>query len=43
MDADYNASCNIGDRKNDIEITLYTPYKKVKEILLKRYNLSLIS
>ncbi len=36
MDADYNASKNIEARKEDKEITLYTPYKKVKEILIKR-------
>lgn len=41
MDADYNASCNIKDRKNDAEITLYTPYNKIKELLLNRYNLKL--
>lgn len=36
FDADYNASNNIKSRKYDNEITLYTPYKKVKEILMKR-------
>lgn len=36
--ADINASKNILDRKNDKEIELYTPYKKVKEILIKRYE-----
>jgi transposase len=43
MDADYNASCNILSRRNDTEITEYTPYKEVKELLLNRYNLSLVS
>lgn len=41
MDADYNAACNIKIRKFDSEITLYTPYKKVKQIILSRYNLKL--
>ena len=36
MDAYINASHNIGDRFEDKEITLYTSYKKVKEILKKR-------
>lgn len=36
IDADYNASKNIEARKEDEEITLYTPYKEVKEILIKR-------
>ena len=36
MDADYNASMNIKMRKNDKEIGLYTPYRKVKEIIEKR-------
>jgi len=35
-DADYNASINILNRFFDKEITLFTPYKKVKKILLKR-------
>lgn len=43
MDADYNAACNIQDRKNDTKITLYTPYNRVKEILLNRHKLSLNS
>jgi len=34
--ADYNAGKNVLARKDDKEITLYTPYKKVKEILLAR-------
>lgn len=37
MDANINAAKNILDRKNDSEITLYTPYKKVEQILEKRY------
>ncbi|MDF2672307.1 MAG: transposase [Clostridiales bacterium] len=36
MDADYNASKNIEMRKYDRSICLYTPYRKVKEILEKR-------
>lgn len=36
FDADYNASNNIKLRKYDKEINLYTPYKKVKEILIRR-------
>lgn len=36
MDADLNASENIKLRKYDKEINLYTPYKKVKEILINR-------
>lgn len=36
FDADYNASNNIKLRKYDKEISLYTPYRKVKEILMKR-------
>lgn len=38
MNADYNASKNIEMRKNDKEICLYTPYRKVKEILKSRYT-----
>jgi hypothetical protein len=37
-DADYNASVNILNRINDNEITLYTPYKQVKEILMSRIH-----
>lgn len=37
-DADVNGALNILSRKYDSEISLYTPYKKVKEILLKRYS-----
>ena len=36
MDADENAAVNILHRGNDKEITLYTPYRQVKSILLKR-------
>jgi len=42
MDADYNASRNILIRKDDPEISINTPYKSVKEILLNRYNSSLV-
>ena len=38
IDADINAAHNIEHRYLDGEITLYTPYVKVKEILLKRQN-----
>ena len=38
MDSDYNAACNIKARKYDKEITIYTPYKKVKEILINRHK-----
>ena len=34
--ADINASVNIKHRGDDTEITLYTPYKEVKKILLRR-------
>ena len=34
--ADTNASVNIKNRGDDTEITLYTPYKEVKKILLHR-------
>ena len=34
--ADINASVNIKHRGDDTEITLYTPYKEVKKILLYR-------
>jgi len=40
MDADYNASLNILARYFDSGITLYTPRKKVKEILQERLRLS---
>ena len=38
VDADYNASVNILNRFYDDKITLYTPYKKVKQILLLRMS-----
>lgn len=37
-DADVNGALNILSRKYDSEINLYTPYKRVKEILLQRYS-----
>jgi IS605 OrfB family transposase len=37
-DADYFASLNILSRCGDPDIGLYTPYKKVKEILMERYE-----
>lgn len=36
LDADVNGASNIEARYKDDEITLYTPYKEVKKILLKR-------
>lgn len=36
--ADVVGAMNILSRKYDSEISLYTPYKRVKEILLKRYS-----
>lgn len=36
--ADYNASKNVYNRHFDDEISLFTPYKKVKEILLSRLS-----
>jgi len=41
-DADVNGALNILARKYDSEIGLYTPYKKVKEILLERYSVGAI-
>jgi len=38
LHADINASKNILNRKYDKEITLYTPFKKVRDILEKRVN-----
>ncbi|MGO5067243.1 MULTISPECIES: transposase, partial [unclassified Clostridium] len=38
--ADINASKNILNRKYDKDITLYTNYKKVKDILEKRIKIS---
>ncbi|MFH1682725.1 MAG: transposase [Candidatus Woesearchaeota archaeon] len=40
--ADVVGALNILRRKNDSEIGLYTPYKKVKEILLQRYSVGAI-
>ncbi len=37
-DADVNGALNILSRNYDSEIGLYTPYKKVKAILLERYS-----
>ena len=36
QDADTNAARNILARQGDKEISLYTPYKQVKAILLRR-------
>lgn len=36
-DADHVAALNLKARLRDEEITRYTPYKKVKEILLQHY------
>jgi IS605 OrfB family transposase len=36
LDADWNAARNILARKDDQEIGLHTPYKEVREILLRR-------
>lgn len=36
VQADYNAAMNILARDKDEDINRYTPYQKVKEILLKR-------
>jgi len=41
-DAEVNGALNILQRKYDSEISLYTPYKKVKEILLQRYSVGAI-
>lgn len=38
MDADINAANNIEKRYLDSEITIYTPYRKVKELILQRKN-----
>lgn len=40
VNADYNAGANILIRYYDKEISLFTPYKKVKEILLSRLSVS---
>lgn len=36
--ADWNAAINIRNRLGDPEIGLYTPYKKIKKILIERTN-----
>lgn len=36
--ADYNAARNIRSRKDDNEISLYTPYKRVKKIIQRRVS-----
>ena len=36
--ADTNAACNIKQRLKDLEIQRYTPYQKVKQILLNRLH-----
>ncbi|MDN5346940.1 MAG: putative transposase, partial [Clostridia bacterium] len=36
-DADQVNAVNVKSRLHDEEITRYTPYRKVKEILLRRY------
>lgn len=43
LHSDLNASKNILNRKYDKEINLYTPYKKVKEILKDRLKLKVES
>jgi transposase len=40
LDADHNAALNILNRISDTEITVYTPYCKVKDILQERLRLS---
>jgi len=40
VDADYNASVNILQRYYDKEISLFTSYKKVKQILISRLEVS---
>jgi len=40
MDADYNAACNIKDRKYDLDIDIYTSYKRVKAILSNRNKIA---
>ncbi len=42
-DADNVAALNLKSRLHDKEITRYTPYKKVKEILLERYRQKQVS
>ncbi len=36
LDADWNAACNVKARLSDDEIDLWTPYQRVKSILLQR-------
>jgi len=38
LQADYNGAVNVLHRKGDPEIGLYTPYRKVKEILIERQS-----
>ena len=38
LNADVIGALNILKRRHDSEISLYTPYKRVKEILLQRYS-----
>ena len=40
LDADANAACNILARLYDEEITLYTPFREVKALLVERTRLS---
>ncbi|MXZ26462.1 MAG: transposase, partial [Caldilineaceae bacterium SB0665_bin_21] len=40
LDADANAACNILARLYDDEITLYTPFREVKALLVERTRLS---
>ena len=40
LDADTNAACNILARLYDDEITLYTPFREVKALLVERTRLS---
>ena len=37
LSADTNAACNVLHRKDDKNISLYTPYKEVRRILLARF------
>ena len=39
VNADYNASINIGVRRSNTVIDIYTPYKKIKEILDREFLL----
>ncbi len=39
LQADYNGAVNVLHRKGDPEIGLYTPYRKVKEILIERQSI----